>query len=91
MGQIINQFSHKVFHGIKFLQVEQFAFEQAKNDLHESIVQTVLFPAYALSDILLLEHPLVLACVGIVHPARNEVSYRFQPVSSQKRACEKGR
>ena len=49
-----------MFHGLKFLQVQQFALEQPKEIFYHSIVQTVPFPAHALPDALLPKHALVL-------------------------------
>ena len=58
--QICNEFQLEVFHGLKFLQVQQFALEQPKEILYHRIVQTVPFPAHALLDAFLSEHPLIL-------------------------------
>ena len=58
--QICNEFLLKVFHGLKFLQVQQFALERPKEIFYHSIVQTVPFPAHALLDAFLSEHPLIL-------------------------------
>ena len=58
--QICNEFQLEVFHGLKFLQVQQFALEQSKEIFYHSIVQTVPFPAHALLDAFLSEHALVL-------------------------------
>ena len=58
--QICNEFLLEVFHGLKFLQVQQFALEQPKEIFYHSIVQTVPFPAHALLDAFLSEHALVL-------------------------------
>ena len=58
--QICNEFLLEVFHGLKFLQVQQFALEQPKEIFYHSIVQTVPFPAHALPDAFLSEHALVL-------------------------------
>ena len=58
--QICNEFLLEVFHGLKFLQVQQFALEQPKEIFYHSIVQTVPFPAHALPDAFLSEHPLIL-------------------------------
>lgn len=58
--QICNEFLLEVFHGLKFLQVQQFALEQSKEIFYHSIVQTVPFPAHALLDAFLSEHPLIL-------------------------------
>ena len=58
--QICNEFQIEVFHGLKFLQVQQFALEQPKEILYHRIVQTVPFPAHALLDAFLSEHPLIL-------------------------------
>ena len=45
---------------IEFLQIEQFTFKQTEEVFHDSIVQTVTFPAHALPDAFLAKHPLVL-------------------------------
>ena len=58
--QICNEFQLEVFHGLKFLQVQQFALEQPKEIFYHRIVQTVPFPAHALPDAFLSEHALVL-------------------------------
>ena len=58
--QICNEFQLEVFHGLKFLQVQQFALEQPKEIFYHRIVQTVPFPAHALPDALLPKHALVL-------------------------------
>ena len=65
--EIVNQFSLKVFHGCKFLQIEQLALEQAEEVFDHGTVQTVSFPAHALPDAFLLGHPLVL--LALVLPA----------------------
>ena len=49
-----------MFHGLKFLQVQQFALEQSKEIFYHSIVQTVSLAAHALPDAFLSEHPLIL-------------------------------
>ena len=58
--KIFHEFLFEVIHGIKFLQIEQFAFEQTEEVFHNSIVRTVTFPAHTLSDSLFSEHPLIL-------------------------------
>lgn len=50
----------EVFHRLKFLQVEQLAFQQAKEVFNHCIVQTVFFAAHALLDTLVFEDLLVL-------------------------------
>ena len=67
--QIINPFSLKVFQRIKFLQTEQFPFEQTKEVFHYGIVQTVTFPAHALPDILLMIMKHLLVLFAFVLPA----------------------
>ena len=49
-----------MFHGIKFLQIKQLAFQQAKEILNDSIIQAVTFPAHALADALITKHSLIL-------------------------------
>ena len=58
--QIFHKFLLEVLHRIEFLQIEQFAFEQTDEVFRDSIVQTVSFPAHALPNVFLPEHPLVL-------------------------------
>ena len=45
---------------LKFLQIQQLTFEQAKEIFDHGIVQTVAFAAHALSDAFFAKHPLVL-------------------------------
>ena len=45
-----------MLHGLKILQIQQLAFEQPKEILNHSIVQTVALSAHALPDALLTEH-----------------------------------
>ena len=47
--QMFNKFLLEVLHRLKLLSVQQFTFEQAKEILYHGIVQTVSFPAHALS------------------------------------------
>lgn len=60
---------------MEFLQVEQPAFEQAKENFCYSIIQAVAFAAHTLPDAFLAKHLLVLfvlvlpALVGIVSKA----------------------
>ena len=49
-----------MLHGLKFLQIQQFALEQSKEIFYHSIVQTIPFSAHALPDAFLPEHPLIL-------------------------------
>ena len=58
--KIFDELLFEVFHRIKFLQIEQFAFEQTKEVFYHSIVQTITFPAHALPYAFLAKHPLVL-------------------------------
>ena len=58
--QICNEFLLEVLHGTELLQIQQLTFEQPEEIFYHSIVQTVPFPAHALSDALLAEHPLIL-------------------------------
>ena len=58
--KIFDELLFEVFHRIKFLQIEQFAFEQTKEVFYHSIVQTITFPAHALPHAFLTKHPLVL-------------------------------
>ena len=58
--KIFDELLFEVFHRIKFLQIEQFAFEQTKEVFYHSIVQTITFPAHALPYAFLTKHPLVL-------------------------------
>ena len=58
--QIFNKFLLEVLHRLKLLQIQKFAFEQPKEIFYHGVVQTVSFPAHALSDALLAEHPLIL-------------------------------
>ena len=58
--KIFDELLFEVFHRIKFLQIEQFTFEQAKEVFYYSIVQTITFPAHALPDTFLMKHPLLL-------------------------------
>ena len=58
--QICNEFLLEVFHGLKFLQVQQFALEQPKEIFYHSIIQTISLSAHALPDAFLSEHPLIL-------------------------------
>ena len=46
--KIFDELLFEVFHRIKFLQIEQFTFEQTKEVFYHSIVQTITFPAHAL-------------------------------------------
>ena len=57
--QICNEFLLEVFHGAELLQIQQLTFEQSEEILYHGVVQTVSFPAHALSDALLAEHPLI--------------------------------
>ena len=69
--QIVNQISFKVFHRIKFMQIEQFAFEQTKEVFYYGIVQTVTFPAHTLPDAFLPEYlPVLLSLIHISEPTR---------------------
>ena len=64
--QILNKLLLEVFHGLKFLQIQQFSFEQPKEIFYHSIVRTVSLAAHALPDALLPKHALVLpALVGM--------------------------
>ena len=36
-----NEFQFEVFHGLKFLQIQQFTFEQAEELFYHCVVQTV--------------------------------------------------
>ena len=56
--QICNEFLLEVLHGTELLQIQQLTFEQPEEIFYHSIVQTVPFPAHALSDALLAEHAL---------------------------------
>ena len=58
--QIVQQFPLEVLHRSKFLQIQQFAFEQAKEIFHDSIIQTVAFSAHTLSNAFLTKQTLVL-------------------------------
>ena len=49
-----------MFHGAELLQIQQLTFEQPEEIFYHSIVQTVPFPAHALLDAFLSEHPLIL-------------------------------
>ena len=49
--KIFDELLFEVFHRIKFLQIEQFTFEQTKEVFYHSIVQTITFPAHALPDV----------------------------------------
>ena len=49
-----------MFHGSKFLQIQQLALEQPKEIFYHGIVQTVSLAAHALPDALLPQHPLIL-------------------------------
>ena len=57
--KIVDKFTLKVVHRLKFLQIKEFAFEQAKEILYHSIVQTVTLSTHALPDALVFEHGLV--------------------------------
>lgn len=57
--QIFNEFLFELFHGRELLQIEQFAFEQAKEVFSYSIVQTVAFATHTLPNALCFEQPLV--------------------------------
>ena len=48
--QIFNEFLFEMFHGLKFLQIYQLAFEQPKEIFYHSIVQTVPLATHALPD-----------------------------------------
>ena len=48
--QIVDQLLLEVLHGLKILQIQQLTFEQSKEILNHSIVQTVALAAHALSD-----------------------------------------
>lgn len=58
--QICNEFLFEVLHGLKFLQIQQFALEQPKEIFYHSIVQTIPFSAHTLPDAFLPKHPLIL-------------------------------
>ena len=58
--QICNEFQFEVFHGLKFLQVQQFALEQPEEVFYHRIVQTVSLAAHTLANTFLPEHLLVL-------------------------------
>ena len=75
--QIVQQFPLEVLHRSKFLQIQQFAFEQAKKILHHGIVQAVALAAHALPDTLTFEHVLVL--LVLILPAL--VRVKDQPCS----------
>ena len=61
--KIVNEFTLKVVQRPKFLQVKEFAFEQDKEILYHSIVQTVTLSTHALPDILVFEHGLVASAL----------------------------
>ena len=69
--QIVDKFSPEVVNGIEGLQIEQFRFEQAKEILHDCVVQTVALATHALAYVivgqqLLVEFVLVLpALIGV--------------------------
>ena len=49
-----------MFHGLKFLQIQQLAFEQSKEVFDHGVIQTVSLAAHALSDTLFAKHLLIL-------------------------------
>ena len=54
--QICNEFLFEVFHGLKFLQVQQFALEQPKEVFYHSIIQRISLSAHALPDAFLFDY-----------------------------------
>ncbi len=56
--KVFNKFFFEMLHRLKFLQIKQLGFEQAKEIFNNSVVQTIPFPAHALADTLLFEHSL---------------------------------
>ena len=48
-----------MFHGLKFLQIQQFALEQSKKVFYHGIVQTVSLSAHALVGCLFAQHLLI--------------------------------
>ena len=58
--EIFNELLFEVLHRLEFLQIQKFTFKQAEEVFYYSIVQTVTFPAHALLNAFLAEHPLVL-------------------------------
>ena len=81
--QICNEFLFEVLHGLKFLQIQQFALEQSKEIFYHSIVQAVPLAAHALPDTLFPKHPLIL--LMLVLPAligmKNQVCSDLRQVS----------
>ena len=69
--QICNEFQLEVFHGLKFLQVQQFALEQPKEIFYHRIVQTVPFPAHALLDAFSLGASVDTVYIGTASPGQN--------------------
>lgn len=65
--KIIKEFPLEVLHRLKFLQVKELTFEQAKEIFNDSVIQTVAFPAHTLLDTSFFEHSLVL--LMLVPPA----------------------
>lgn len=46
--KIVYQFPFEVFHGLKFLEVKQFTFKQAKEILRDCIILAITLAAHAL-------------------------------------------
>ena len=77
---LFNEFLLEVLHGLKFLQIQQFALEQSKEIFYHSIVQTIPFSAHALPDAFLPEHPLILPV--LILPALIRMEFLQMPRSA---------
>lgn len=49
--QIFNKLLLKVYHGMKFLRIQQLAFDKPKEVFYHGVVQTVSFAAHALPEV----------------------------------------
>lgn len=71
--EIVNEFHFEVLHVVKFLQVQQLTFEQAKKILNNRIIQTGAIAAHTLPNALEVQH--LLVSLVLVLPALIRVEY----------------
>ena len=69
--QICNEFLLEVFHGLKFLQIQQLAFENSKEVFNYSIIQTVSLSGSCSAGCLSPEACASTACADTANPGQN--------------------
>ena len=69
--QICNEFLLEVFHGLKFLQIQQLAFENSKEVFNYSIIQTVSLSGSCSAGCLSLGASVDTVYVGTASPDQN--------------------